>query len=94
MFHFIFVTNFIRDKNPLYSIAININFTISYAGIMLNAFNNPLYWHNRWVLTCVKYAPVQSDRYSLIVVISDLMNLLVSYKTISENKKQLAFHFS
>ena len=30
----------------------------------------------------------------LTLVISDLLNLLVSYKTISENKKQLAFHFS
>ena len=29
-----------------------------------------------------------------IVVILDFPNLLVSYKTISENKKQLAFHVS
>ena len=29
-----------------------------------------------------------------VVVISDLANLLVCYKTISENKKQLVFHVS
>ena len=30
-------------------------------------------------------------KYSLTLVISDLPNLLVSYKVISENKKQLTF---
>ena len=36
---------------------------------------------------------VESE-YLLTVVISDLPNLLVSYKISIENKKQLAFHVS
>ena len=42
------------NSPQMLNIAINISFTISYyAGIMLNAFNDPLgsklCWHNRWV---------------------------------------------
>ena len=49
---------------------------------------------NNLTITLLSNTSHKSLSTELLVVISDLPNLLVSYKTISENKKQLAFHVS
>ena len=80
------------------------NISTMSVGFDFHAMTNAVHKYNS--LKCMIYVwwprPFASDHapfcYSMllyvIVVISDLSNLLVSYKTISENKKQPAFHVS